>query len=364
MATVELVDVRKSYGRLAVLDGIDLRIRDGEFCVFVGPSGCGKSTLLRTVAGLDGSHQGSVRIGGRDVTALAPADRGVAMVFQSYALYPHMTVARNIGFGLFMQSVPKPVIAEKVAAAARLLQISELLERRPSELSGGQRQRVAIGRALVRQPEVFLFDEPLSNLDAALRVQMRIEITRLHAQLGTTMIYVTHDQTEAMTMADRIVVLNGGRVEQVGSPLELYHQPANLFVAGFIGAPRINILPVTMTSNAGATRLGLPAGGVVVLPVGGLSGPAMLGVRPESVLMRAPGEGLLSATVDLVEQLGGESLFHLKVQSGEHLIVKTSGLRPWRAGDQVSVTFPPDACHLFSVDGLALRHPEPEKHLQ
>ena len=244
MADVSLRGVKKQFGALSVIKGVDLDVKDGEFCVFVGPSGCGKSTLLRMIAGLEDITSGSLAIGGQDMTSIGPSERGVAMVFQSYALYPHMTVEENIGFGLKMTGQPKALIAERTAVAAKMLQLEPLLQRKPGQLSGGQRQRVAIGRAIVRNPEVFLFDEPLSNLDAALRVQMRTELSKLHQDLKATMIYVTHDQVEAMTMADKIVVLSAGKIEQVGSPLELYHRPNNLFVAGFIGSPKMNFLKV------------------------------------------------------------------------------------------------------------------------
>src|SRR5689334_1674267 len=267
MAGLALRGVKKSFGDVPVIRGVDLDIADGEFCVFVGPSGCGKSTLLRLVAGLEGLTEGLITIGGRDVTWLAPAERGISMVFQSYALYPHMTVAENIGFGLRMAKVPRAEIRARTEKAAALLQLSELLNRRPANLSGGQRQRVAIGRAIVRNPQVFLFDEPLSNLDAALRVQMRIEISKLHNGLKATMIYVTHDQVEAMTMADKIVVLNAGRIEQVGSPLELYHRPGNLFVATFIGSPKMNLIEADVRSSAdGAASVALQGGGTVTIP--------------------------------------------------------------------------------------------------
>src|SRR5271156_2503946 len=242
MAQLELRGINKSFGDASVIQNVDLHVADGEFCVFVGPSGCGKSTLLRLIAGLEESTSGTISIGGNDVTALQPARRGIAMVFQSYALYPHMSVAENMGFGLKMANLPKGRIEEKVQESARILQIEHLLARRPKDLSGGQRQRVAIGRAIVREPSLFLFDEPLSNLDAALRVATRLEIARLHRKLAATMVYVTHDQIEAMTLGDRIVVLNKGRIEQIGSPMELYNYPANLFVAGFIGSPMMNFI--------------------------------------------------------------------------------------------------------------------------
>src|SRR5687767_6563885 len=267
MAAVELVRVDKVFGPVHVIKAVDLSIADGEFCVFVGPSGCGKSTLLRLVAGLEDASSGSIHIGGRDVTRRPPAERGVAMVFQSYALYPHMKVADNITFGLKTARTEKGETARRLARAASMLQLEDLLDRKPAQLSGGQRQRVAIGRTIVRDPQVFLFDEPLSNLDAALRTQMRIEIGALHKELGATMVYVTHDQVEAMTMADKIVVLNAGRVEQVGAPLELYHRPANLFVAGFIGSPKMNLIETRVTdAGGGLTRVALPGGSDIGVP--------------------------------------------------------------------------------------------------
>src|SRR3712207_6304012 len=294
MAEVSLRGVQKRFGEVAVIKGVDLGVNDGEFCVFVGPSGCGKSTLLRMIAGLEEISAGALKIGGADVTRVGPADRGVAMVFQSYALYPHMTVRENIGFGLRMTGHAKDEIERRTAKAAKMLQLQPLLDRKPSQLSGGQRQRVAIGRAIVREPEVFLFDEPLSNLDAALRTQMRIEIGGLHNELGATMIYVTHDQVEAMTMADKIVVLNAGRVEQVGAPLDLYERPANLFVAGFIGSPRMNLWEGEVVGTDRAVLTLRPAGGPAVeIPAvtdGVRPGETVtLGIRPEHVVLRAAG---------------------------------------------------------------------------
>src|SRR6188768_4142296 len=253
MAGLQLRGINKSFGAVRVIHDVDLDIDDGEFVVFVGPSGCGKSTLLRTISGLEEPTAGQVFIGGEDVTDFDPAERGVAMVFQSYALYPHMTVEQNMGFGLRMGGMPRDQVASRVSEAARVLEIEDLMARKPRQLSGGQRQRVAIGRAIVREPKAFLFDEPLSNLDAELRVQMRIEIAKLHQQLGSTMVYVTHDQVEAMTLADKIVVLRAGRIEQIGTPLELYSDPDNIFVAGFIGSPRMNFLAATVTATDGAT---------------------------------------------------------------------------------------------------------------
>ena len=268
MAEVILKNVRKSFGEVEIIKGVDLEIKDKEFAIFVGPSGCGKSTLLRMIAGLEEITSGDLMVGGQRVNDMSPPDRGMAMVFQSYALYPHMTVRDNMAFGLKLAKVPKAEIARKVQEAARILKLEPLLDRKPAAMSGGQRQRVAIGRAIVRNPKVFLFDEPLSNLDAALRVQMRIEIARMHIEFNATMIYVTHDQVEAMTMADKIVVLQAGIVEQVGSPLELYHHPRNLFVAGFIGSPTMNFLKTEVrAAQADSVTVGLPGGGSISVPV-------------------------------------------------------------------------------------------------
>ena len=360
MAEVALRGVRKSFGPVDVIKGIDLDIAHGEFCVFVGPSGCGKSTLLRLIAGLEDITAGTLSIGGRDVTRVPPANRGIAMVFQSYALYPHMTVGENISFGLRMTNTPKPVVAARVAEAARLLQLGGYLDRKPSQLSGGQRQRVAIGRAIVREPEVFLFDEPLSNLDAALRSQTRVELLNLHRTLGATMIYVTHDQVEAMTMADKIVVLQAGQIEQAGSPLELYERPRNLFVAGFIGSPRMNAIPARVaTVVGGAARLELPGGAVSHVPLNGTRlapGPVTLGIRPEHVSVDGagpPGEGL-AGTVTLAEHLGAETILHVEVAQGPVLVARADGRAPQRTGQPVTLTFDPRFCHLFDPAGPAL----------
>ncbi|MEK0083973.1 ABC transporter ATP-binding protein [Benzoatithermus flavus] len=364
MATVTLKDIRKSYGDVEVIKGVDLKIEDREFCVFVGPSGCGKSTLLRMIAGLEEITAGDLLIDGQRVNDVPPSERGLAMVFQTYALYPHMTVADNMGFSLRLAGVPKEQRRVKVAEAARILQLEKLLDRKPKELSGGQRQRVAIGRAIVRQPKVFLFDEPLSNLDAALRVQMRIELARLHDQLNATMIYVTHDQVEAMTMADKIVVLQGGVVEQVGSPLELYHHPRNLFVAGFIGSPKMNFLPVTVTAiERGGATVQLPGGGTVTVPV--LPGrlqpgdPVMLGVRPEHLRPAEAGE--LAGEVMVVERLGGETFLYTQIQGGDMIVIQADGEIPTRVHERIAVRLNPLHCHLFDADGLAVeraeRHP-------
>ena len=357
MAGLRLSGVTKSFGDVQVIRGVDLTVEDGEFCVFVGPSGCGKSTLLRLIAGLEELTDGVITIGDHDVTWLAPAERGISMVFQSYALYPHMNVAENIGFGLKMARVPKAEIAERTRKAAELLQLTDLLKRRPAQLSGGQRQRVAIGRAIVREPEVFLFDEPLSNLDAALRVQMRIEISKLHNDLGATMIYVTHDQVEAMTMADKIVVLSGGRIEQVGSPLELYHRPANLFVATFIGSPKMNVIEARVTGvGDGLAQVALPGGGSIALPTQGVdiaAGPVSLGARPEHLKLGPAGEGI-SGKVLLTEHLGGETMVYVDVPGAGQIVVKADGLTPQKIGDSVGVVLAAPTCHLFDTAGKAI----------
>ncbi|MGP1357600.1 ABC transporter ATP-binding protein, partial [Roseicyclus sp.] len=317
MSGLELRNVIKRYGATQVIHGVDLTIDHGEFCVFVGPSGCGKSTLLRMVAGLEETSEGRISIGGRDVTRLDPAERGVAMVFQTYALYPHMTVAENMGFGLKMTGHPKAEIAAKVAEASRVLKLDDYLDRKPKALSGGQRQRVAIGRAIVRGPEVFLFDEPLSNLDAELRVEMRVEIARLHQEIGATMIYVTHDQVEAMTLADKIVVLRAGRIEQVGRPLDLYNDPDNRFVAGFIGSPAMNFFEGRAEGGT-VTVPGL--GGARLSAPGSLSadGPVTVGLRPNQMSL-AEGD---SHVVELSEHLGGVSYHYLTTPDGGRLIVE------------------------------------------
>ena len=343
MSGVTLNQVIKRYGDVQVIHGVDLKIEDGEFCVFVGPSGCGKSTLLRMVAGLEETTEGAIEIGARDVTRADPAERGVAMVFQTYALYPHMTVAQNMGFGLKMNGHPKEEIETKVAEASRILKLDDYLERKPKALSGGQRQRVAIGRAIVRGPEVFLFDEPLSNLDAELRVEMRVEIARLHQDIGATMIYVTHDQVEAMTLADKIVVLRAGRIEQVGAPLDLYRDPDNQFVAGFIGSPAMNFL----TAKVEGGRLVCPGlGGPVeveaVLPADGTE--VTLGLRPEHLEIDPQGA---THRVDLAEALGGVSYAYLMAPSGEKLIVEERGDERSRIGGQVGLSFEPRRAYLF-----------------
>ncbi|KAA1057490.1 ABC transporter ATP-binding protein [Azospirillum argentinense] len=358
MAGVTLRGVRKSFGRIEVIHGVDLEVADGEFVAFVGPSGCGKSTLLRLIAGLEEPSGGDLSIGGQRVNDRPPAARGIAMVFQSYALYPHMTAYDNMAFGLTLSRIDKGTIAERVHDAARLLQIEDLLDRKPRDLSGGQRQRVAIGRAIVREPQVFLFDEPLSNLDAGLRVQMRLEIAKLKADLRATMIYVTHDQVEAMTLADRIVVLNAGRVEQAGTPLELYHRPRNRFVAGFIGSPAMNFLDVVSEGRTdGAVRVWLPGGVPLDIAVDGAAPaagtPLTLGVRPEHVGL-ADGGARLLATILAVERLGGETHCHAALEDGQRLMVRLDGDRLVAAGERLRLNLRGETAHLFGPDGQRL----------
>lgn len=351
MACVELQNVGKDFGPTNIIGDVSLVIEQGEFAVFVGPSGCGKSTLLRMIAGLEEVSRGDILIGGRNVTDEEPADRGVAMVFQSYALYPHMTVADNMSFGLRMTHRPKPEITDKVSRAARILRLEEYLERKPAQLSGGQRQRVAIGRAIVRDPEVFLFDEPLSNLDAELRVQMRVEISKLHNMLGNTMIYVTHDQTEAMTMADRIVVLRAGRIAQIGAPIDLYQEPDNAFVAGFIGSPRMNFLAATVRPGGrlavGGVEMHSPAR--TALDPGTV---LQVGIRPEHL---DQSDGVtLEAQVEFVEILGSTSYVHAALATGETIIAERRFSHPL-AGDKINLRFEPVSVRLFTEDGARVR---------
>ena len=352
MSGVTLQRVIKRYGDAQVIHGVDLTVEDGEFCVFVGPSGCGKSTLLRMVAGLEETSEGSIRIGARDVTRADPSERGVAMVFQTYALYPHMTVAENMGFGLKMTGHPKDQIASKVKEASRILKLDDYLARKPKALSGGQRQRVAIGRAIVRGPEVFLFDEPLSNLDAELRVEMRVEIARLHREIGATMIYVTHDQVEAMTLADKIVVLRAGRVEQVGRPLDLYRDPDNKFVAGFIGSPAMNfVAAVTEKGSVSAPGLGtasLPTS--VALPGSGAT--VSVGLRPQHLALDTSGT---THRVEMTEALGGVSYIHLTAPTGEKLVVESHSDPEVKMGGMTGIRFDPKDAMLFADTGLRLR---------
>ncbi len=359
MATsVSLQKVIKRYGELQVVHGIDLEIEPGEFTVFVGPSGCGKSTLLRMIAGLEPISGGGLYLDGSRMNDVPASKRGIAMVFQSYALYPHMTVYKNLAFGLETAGMKKQDIHPRVEKAAEVLQITQLLQRKPKQLSGGQRQRVAIGRAIVREPNIFLFDEPLSNLDAELRVQMRVEIARLHQRLGNTMIYVTHDQTEAMTMADKIVVLNGGKIEQVGAPLDLYNKPKNKFVAGFIGSPKMNFLDAKIVASDDGSGVIDLAGQTVRLPrrLGGLQPgqPVTLGARPEHLNVGDRGVGLGNARVDLVEHLGGQTILYVTLHGGQALTVALEDQQSIRAGETVSIHIDPERCHLFGPDGVTL----------
>jgi multiple sugar transport system ATP-binding protein len=333
MGNIQLKKVNKSFGSTQVIPGIDLTINEGEFVVFVGPSGCGKSTLLRLIAGLEDTTSGTIEIDGKDVTGEAPAKRKLAMVFQSYALYPHMSVRKNIAFPLKMAKMPQDAIDKKVEDAARVLNLTNYLERRPGQLSGGQRQRVAIGRAIVREPSAFLFDEPLSNLDAALRGNMRLEISELHHQLKTTMIYVTHDQVEAMTMADKIVVLNAGNIEQVGSPMELYHKPDNIFVAGFIGSPKMNLV-----------------GGAIAQPYGATT----MGIRPEHLGISTT-EGAWKGTAGVAEHLGSDTFVHVNTETARTVTVRTSGDFQIRHGDTVYLTPDASRIHRFDAQGKAIQ---------
>jgi len=355
MAHIEFDHVYKDFGGTPVLEDVTLGIEAGELCVFVGPSGCGKSTLLRLVAGLETVSAGEIRLNGARANELAPPQRNVALVFQTYALFPHMTVAENMGFGLKVRGVPAPARRAKIAEVAKALQLDGLLERRPSQLSGGQRQRVAIGRAMLRDPQVYMFDEPLSNLDAALRGQTRLEIARLHQMTRRSMIYVTHDQIEAMTLADRIVVLNRGQVEQIGAPMELYDNPANSFVASFIGSPKINFLEAVVVSVSGqAARLSV---GDTVLDIGGMAAKPddriTIGIRPENLSTgQTEGEILFTAEVALVERLGGETLVYAKPAGGtELLIIKTTGKTKLKPGERIPVGAAREHMHFFAADG-------------
>jgi multiple sugar transport system ATP-binding protein/lactose/L-arabinose transport system ATP-binding protein len=363
MSFLRLERIEKRFGAVNVINGVDIAAREGEFVVFVGPSGCGKSTLLRMIAGLEEVTNGDVFIDGVRVTDLEPAKRQVSMVFQSYALFPHMSVRDNIAFGLKMSRTPKAEIGARVAEAARILQMGPLLDRKPRQLSGGQRQRVAIGRAIVRHPKLFLFDEPLSNLDAELRAQMRVEIARLHRELGVTMVYVTHDQIEAMTLADRIVVLRAGKVEQIGSPTELYETPANTFVAGFIGSPKMNVIAGAVVAREGSTlevthpSLSAPlrvtgrrtTSGRSTLQVGDI---VMLGLRPEHLAL-GEGSNQIALTADLSESLGGSTLIYGQTRAGETMVLQTAGRRLLGKGEAFSAGFEASRVYVFDKDGQA-----------
>ncbi|MDQ3557820.1 MAG: sn-glycerol-3-phosphate ABC transporter ATP-binding protein UgpC, partial [Pseudomonadota bacterium] len=358
MADVLLKSISKSYGATAVLHGIDLDVKDGEFVVFVGPSGCGKSTLLRIIAGLESITAGDLFIGGRRMNDVPPAERRIAMVFQSYALYPHMTVYRNMAFGLKFAKTDKADADRRVRHAAEILGLTPLLDRKPAALSGGQRQRVAIGRAIVREPAVFLFDEPLSNLDAALRINTRVEIAKLHRELRATTIYVTHDQIEAMTLANKIVVMNAGRVEQIGSPLDLYHRPANLFVAGFIGSPRMNFIHGRVEASRPGIAILSVNGGEIALPAPAAElaeGESItIGVRPEHMLEGGDGALRLDGEVEAVEHLGEASLVYLKLADGADVIVRAPDETRAEPGGRYAASAPDRGLHLFRADGSAV----------
>lgn len=376
MAQISLKNIVKNYGdKNPVIHGLDLDISDGEFMVFVGPSGCGKTTLLRMIAGLEEITGGELIIGDRLANNLPPAQRGLAMVFQSYALYPHMSVFENMAFGIKLAGQKKAEVEAAVNRAAEILQITSLLKRKPKELSGGQRQRVAIGRAIVRKPEVFLFDEPLSNLDASLRVQMRVEISRLHQQLKTTMVYVTHDQVEAMTLGERIAVFNAGRIEQVGRPLDLYNNPGNLFVAGFLGSPKMNFIPAEVVAiNAGKVSVRLQCKAVVEISVDGeqaqIGDQVTLGIRAEHMTFSQRGQAeepfnVIDTSVNYIENLGDMAIVYIEIPGlPEKLAIKQSiDAGQLSTGDKVSVHLPADRCHLFDVDGKALGSSKTHKHL-
>ena len=351
MATVTLRNLVKAFGPVEVLHSINLDVRNGEFVVFVGPSGCGKSTTLRMIAGLEEVTSGEVLIGDRVVNHLEPKERNIAMVFQNYAIYPHLTVRKNIAFGLRASKLPKPEKEARVDEVARILGMTELLERKPAQLSGGQRQRVAIGRAMVRDPSVFLFDEPLSNLDAQLRTQMRLEIKKLHQRVGTTIIFVTHDQVEAMTLADRIVIMKDGHIQQVGTPAEVYHKPANTFVAQFIGAPSMNMIPARRVNGHLEAR-----GATIQIAPAVPDGTAVtLGIRPDALQVAAPGtEPLFTGTVSVLEPLGAETLAYVDI-GGQEVIAHADGRNPPPLGASVGLTAPTSEMHLFATSGEALR---------
>ena len=357
MANLRIEGVTKSFGDQQVIRGVDLSVPHGEFLVFVGPSGCGKSTMLRLITGLEDVTEGRIFIDDRDVTREKPSKRGVAMVFQSYALFPHMTVEQNIGFGLRLSKVPKETISRRVAETAAILQVEDLLSRKPRQLSGGQRQRVAIGRSIIGNPKVFLFDEPLSNLDAALRVQMRLEIARLHKRLGTTVVYVTHDQTEAMTLADRIVVFNNGMIEQTGSPIELYERPVNKFVASFIGSPAMNFLDGELASADGTIELRIGNASIKTERLSNMAVRAMpvaFGIRPEHIQVAA-GDGHLQAKIEIVEKLGSESVVYFQTEMSQTpLVMRASPDLPLAPGDNADLRFDLEHMHLFGSDGRAI----------
>ncbi|KXF74857.1 ABC transporter ATP-binding protein [Paramesorhizobium deserti] len=363
-ASIEIANVTKRYGTLTVLDDISLSISPSEFVVFLGPSGCGKSTLLRMIAGLEDVTEGMISVGGQRVDTLPPGKRGVAMVFQSYALYPHMTVHENMSFGLENIGVAKKEIEKRIRLAAETLEIAHLLDRKPQKLSGGQRQRAAIGRAIVKEPKAFLFDEPLSNLDAALRGRTRLELAQLHARLGSTMIFVTHDQVEAMTLADRIVVMHNRKIEQIGTPMEIYHHPATRFVAGFVGSPAMNFIPVQrITQNENGTAVDAAGIGnldtAIRLPTAFSSQSATLGIRAEDISVLSPGQSGVPLIAEVVERLGDRTLIYGRLSDGTKLTVEADGRNEASAGDRLEIALDASAIHLFDADGMA-HHPEGE----
>jgi sn-glycerol 3-phosphate transport system ATP-binding protein len=349
MAELKIDGVVKKFGTVQVIHGIDCAIADGEFIVILGPSGCGKSTLLRIIAGLETQSGGNIVIGGKVVNDVEPKDRNIAMVFQNYALYPHMSVYDNISYGLRVRGMAKAEIEQRVQKAAKILELGQLLERKPRQLSGGQRQRVAMGRAIVREPAVFLFDEPLSNLDAKLRVQMRIEIKRLHQTIKTTSVYVTHDQVEAMTLADRLIVMNQGRAEQIGTPIDVYAKPATTFVAGFIGSPAMNMLPAKLTADGAAIELPGHEHLLADRPRPDSGGrEILLGLRPEHIELKTDAAAAATLTVDLVEALGADTIVYGRLGgNGEVLTVRLPGVMPAKPGDQLRLSVPPERLHLF-----------------
>ncbi|OLP58029.1 ABC transporter ATP-binding protein [Xaviernesmea oryzae] len=356
-AQIEIAEVTKRYGALTVLDKLSLSIKANEFMVFLGPSGCGKSTLLRMIAGLESVDEGTIAINGQRIDTLPPGQRDLAMVFQSYALYPHMTVADNMAFGLKNIGVPPDVIATRLTEAARMLEIGHLMERKPGQLSGGQRQRVAIGRAIVKEPKAFLFDEPLSNLDAALRVRTRVELAQLRHRVKSTMIFVTHDQIEAMTLADRVVVMNNRRIEQIGTPMEIYTKPASRFVATFVGSPTMNFLPVTLENEGGFARVRLPDRSLLqtTVPMAGLTPGALdLGIRAEAVKPARPGETVItSGQVEVLERLGDRTLLYIRLEDGGMIVAEDIGLSRAVIGDRVPLVLDGARAHLFDGEGHA-----------
>jgi len=351
MATISLENIEKTYGDVEVIKGVNMEIEDGEFMVIVGPSGCGKSTLLRMVAGLEAITAGQISIGGRVVNDLEPAERDIAMVFQNYALYPHMSVYKNMAYGLKIKKIPEDEIKRRVNRAAEILELGDYLNRSPRQLSGGQRQRVAMGRAIVREPAVFLFDEPLSNLDAKLRVQMRLEIKKLQEALGITAIYVTHDQVEAMTLGHRLAVVNGGVIEQIGTPIEIYERPETVFVAGFIGSPSMNLIKGAMDDAGGTVLLGSESKLQLAQTNPALAGCSVIfGARPEHLRVTPAAQATLTLTVGIVEQLGADSLVHGTLGDGADAVIRLEGIHTYSKGEEIGLSIAAKQTHLFAAD--------------